>query len=338
MMWSPDSYLKQLYAGVVPSDRFQASTRQEWSEWRTRLKERFGTLLGEYPAPAVAPAATVLETVDCGGYMRQRIRLETLPGLSMPVYVLIPKRRGGVAGAVIACHGHGYGSRDIVGLNPDGTPKTGEPGYQKNFAVELADRGLLVVAPELLGFGDRKLAEEAEAANSCQRLSSFFLSFGQTMAGYRVYETLRCVDYLRSRDDVDPERIGIMGISGGGLVSAFAAALDERISAAVVSGFVNTFESSILAMHHCIDNFVPGLSRVAELPDLVGLIAPRPLLMEAGKDDRIFPLHGTLRAYEQLQGVYRLLEAEDRLALDLFEGGHEISGSMAYDWFARMWG
>lgn len=79
-----------------------------------------------------------------------------------------------------------------------------------------------------------------------------------------------------------------MGISGGGLVAAFASALDERIKAAVVSGYVNTFEASIMAIRHCIDNYVPGLLQDAEMPDIVGLIAPRPLLIESGRTTGFF--------------------------------------------------
>ncbi|MFC5449441.1 alpha/beta hydrolase family protein [Paenibacillus aestuarii] len=338
-MWNPDQYVKDLFGGVTPSEHFQATTRQEWSAWRERLRTRFVSLLGGPPADSPKLAPVVLESEDCGDYMRQRIQIETYPGLHMPVYVLVPHERGAQTGAVIACHGHGYGSKDIVGLTPDGAKKSGDSGYQKNFAVELARRGYITIAPELLGFGDRRLESDAqaEASSSCHRLSTFLLAMGQTMAGYRVFETLRCIDYLLEREDVDPNRIGCMGISGGGLVCSFAAAIDDRISAAVVSGYTNTFKDSILSIQHCIDNYVPGLSLVAEMPDIIGLIAPKPLLVEAGTRDPIFPVKSTLEAFEQIQRVYQLLGKEDRLALDLFDGDHEISGQVAYDWFNRIW-
>ncbi len=339
-MWQPDDYLKQLYARTKPSAGFEAQTPEEWQLWRDGLRERFVELLGGFPGGRMKEPLTPvrLESVDCGTYIRERISMETYEGLFMPVYVLIPKAYKPEQGAVIALHGHGYGSRDIVGLHPDGTEKSGsDRGYQKDFAVELAQRGYLTVAPELFGFGDRKLAEDAEQSNSCHRLSTFLLAMGQTMAGYRVFETLRCVDYLLARGDVDAERIGVMGISGGGLVASFAAAIDDRISAAVVSGFTNTFEASILSIPHCIDNFVPGLSLLAEMPDLLGLIAPKPLLIEAGSQDPIFPEKATIAAYEGIKSVYACIGSESRLAFDHFEGGHVISGKLAYSWFQGMW-
>ncbi|KIL40195.1 dienelactone hydrolase [Gordoniibacillus kamchatkensis] len=336
-MWNPDDYVRHVMTSVQPAERFQASSLQEWNLWKERLRQRFVELLGGFPQEVPDLSPQLLESEDCGDYIRQRIQIQTYPRLYMPVYVLIPKQSGGPLGAVIACHGHGYGSKDIVGLTPEGTKKEGEAGYQKNFAAELARRGYLTIAPELLGFGDRKLAEDSRNPNSCHRLSTFFLAMGQTMAGYRVFETMRCVDYLLTREDVDARRIGCMGISGGGLVCSFAAAVDERISAAVVSGYANTFQASILSIHHCIDNYVPGLSRAAEMPDLLSLIAPRPLLLEAGTKDPIFPVHAALEAHDKVRGAYRLLGAERKLELDLFEGDHEISGRVAYDWFQRVW-
>ncbi|WP_274653416.1 alpha/beta hydrolase family protein [Paenibacillus humicola] len=337
-MWSPDRYMEKLYESVTPSESLdRVTSREEWNVWRERLRHRFVSLLGGFPSEAPDLSPEVIESEDCGEYTRERIQIQTFPGLFMPVYVLVPKKRGARSEAVIACHGHGYGSKDIVGLTENGEKKTGDPGYQKNFAVELVRRGYITVAPELLGFGDRKLAEEAQSPNSCHRLSTFLLAMGRTMAGYRVYETLRCVDYLRSRGDVDADRIGCMGISGGGLVCSFAAAVDPRITAAVVSGFTNTFRASILSIHHCVDNYVPGLSLAAEMPDLLGLIAPRPLLIEAGSRDPIFPVDATLKAYETIKSVYKLLGREEKVELDLFEGVHEISGNVAYDWFRRVW-
>ncbi|MBP1964321.1 alpha/beta hydrolase family protein [Paenibacillus aceris] len=337
-MWSPDNYFKKFYERVTPSESFGASSQEEWSDWNGRLKRRFVELLGGFPTKNSELFPVLLESEVCDTYIRQRIQIQTYPNLYMPVYVLIPKKRKERMGAVIACHGHGYGSKDIVGLTKDGEEKTGETGYQKNFAVELVRRGYVVVAPELLGFGDRKIVDESRESDSCKRLSTFLLAMGQTMAGYRVYETLRCVDYLLTRDDVDADRIGCMGISGGGLVCSFAAAVDDRISAAVVSGYANTFQASILSIHHCIDNYIPGLSLIAEMPDLLGLIAPRPLLIEAGKRDPIFPRHAALEAFEKIQSVYQLLEASENLELDLFDGDHQISGNVAYDWFHRVWG
>ena len=85
-------------------------------------------------------------------------------------------------------------------------------------------------------------------------------------------------------------KIGCMGISGGGLVAAFTSILDERIKATVISGYTSTFKGSIMDRRHCLDNYIPGILEYTEMPDLIGLIAPRALFIEAGTADHLFPL------------------------------------------------
>jgi len=337
-MYSSDRYLKKLYQENIPEFIFNANTIDEWKSWSEGLRQAVIADLGGLPDRKVDLCPRVIDEKEYDDYFRQRIVYSSDEYLDVPAYVLIPKNVAGKLPAVIACHGHGYGSRAIVGLNPDGEDNTGDPGYQKNFAVELVRRGFLVIAPELLGFGDRRLEEDKEKdpnGNSCYRISTYLLMLGKTMAGARVYDILRTIDYLETREDVDSSRIGCMGISGGGLVCTFASAIDQRIAAAVISGYANTFQASIMSIFHCVDNFIPGLLRHAEMPDILGLIAPRPLLLESGTRDTIFPIYAAQQAYDQVKQVYRFLNVEDRLEHDIFEGEHQISGAKAYSWLEK---
>ncbi len=151
------------------------------------------------------------------------------------------------------------------------------------------------------------------------------------MVGLRVHDGKRLVDYLEIREDVDVFRLGAMGISGGGMHTFFSTCLDERIKACVVSGYFCTFRDSILAMHHCACNFVPGLHQFGEIYYLVGLIAPRPLLIEAGNYDPIFPFEAVKKTIVKTQAVYEVFGVPDNLEMEYFEGRHQISGRRAYD-------
>jgi len=338
--WSLDSYLRRLADDAGLKHAFRPGT--DWTSWREILKESVASLLGGFPERAAALDPVVLERTAFADHIRERVEITTYEGLRMPIYVLLPLVADPKPRPVImALHGHGYGSREIVGLEPDGSERSGPPGLHKDFALELVKRGFAVAAPELLGFGDRRLAEDLAGdpkKSSCHLLALHLLMAGRTLAGYRVYETMRAVDYMQSRAEADPDRIGCMGISGGGLVASFASALDERIGAAVISGYANTFEDSILTRSHCIDNYVPGIMQEARMADVVGMIAPRALLLESGSEDRVFPLEGAKKAYAALEEIYEAAGAKDRLEADFFDGGHEISGRVAYDWLALQLG
>ncbi|MGX1828294.1 alpha/beta hydrolase family protein [Paenibacillus taichungensis] len=330
-----ESYLQKQ---TSPRGRSAYRRGHSLEQWRRQLRVRIVDRLGGFPSVAAELNPVLLERTACDGYTRERVEITTYAGLRMPIYMLIPNSVSATKEshpAIIACHGHGYGSREISGMEPDGSPCRGEPGLHKDFAVALVQRGYVVAAPELLGFGDRRLEEDRDAppsASSCTKIATHLLMTGQTLAGHRIYETMRVLDYVTTRSEVDPVRIGSMGISGGGLVTAFTAALDERCRAAVVSGYASTFHGSILDRNHCLDNYIPGILREAELPDIIGLIAPRPLFIEAGSEDQVFPLPTAKEAYARLTEIYEQAGAQKWLNADFFTGGHEISGAKAYDW------
>lgn len=330
-MWSADRYLQTLYkkASEVHHHTYN-------DEWKETLKSKFHKSLGGFEHNDESLDPMILEQIDLGSYRRLRIEISTIDSLKMPVYVLIPKtKRTKKLPAVLAIHGHGYGSKEVVGLNPDGS-KRSDLGYHKKFAVELVHKGVVVIAPELIGFGDRKLqADQGSGSpndNSCYMIASQLLILGKTLAGLRVEECRRVINYIQTLPEVDENRIGCMGISGGGLVAAFTSIFDARIKATVISGYTNTFKASIMARRHCLDNYIPGILEYSEMPDLIGLIAPRPLFIEAGTEDHLFPIKDVVLAIERLKEIYQNFNAENLLASHIFEGGHEISGEESFDW------
>lgn len=149
-------------------------------------------------------------------------------------------------------------------------------------------------------------------------MATHLLMVGKSLTGLRVAEALRTVDYFQTLPEIDPDRIGIMGFSGGGLISYITALLDTRIRATVLAGIPNTFKDSILAVQHCLCNYTPGLLNHAELPELIGLIAPRPLFLESGNDDPIFPDEGFRKTVEIIQAIYTDAGVPELLASDLF--------------------
>ena len=325
----PVAYTLQLYASAPRQLRFQARTKSEAEAWQKKLRAKLADLVGGFPSARVPLRPAVLESRTFPGYRREKVVFDTRQGLSALAYVLIPTNARTPVPTVICVPGHGRGVDDIIGVDDRGQDRTDKAGYQHDFALQVVEAGMAAVAIEPIAFGARRdpiTARKGLGTSACQPTAGGALLVGQTMIGWRVWDMTRAVDYIETRRELDANRIGLMGISGGGTVTTFGAALEPRIKAAMVSGYLNTFRDSIGSLSHCIDNYVPGILDWAEMHDIAGLIAPRPLLAESGEQDNIFPIKASVDSFTQVRDIYRVFGAEDRVEHEVFAGGHAFWG------------
>lgn len=307
---------------------FQSTSGEKTLAWQKKLRPKIMELIGEFPQRTPLKPIT-LEVRDFPKYRREKVVFETRPGSSVLAYLLTPKSASGKVPAVISIPGHGRGVDDIVGVDDKGKDRTTKVGYQYDYAVQIAEQGMAAVAIEPMGFGCRRDARAKSknlGTSSCQPVAGAALLFGETMVGWRVWDVMRTIDWIETRPELDAGRVGCMGISGGGTITLFSAALDTRIKAAFVSGYLNTFRDSILSLSHCIDNYVPGILNWAEMYDVAGLIAPRPFFAESGSKDSIFPIEAAKESFANVQKVYRTLNAEGVTGHEVFEGEHVFHG------------
>jgi len=313
---------------------FKAQSTEEWKEWKEALKEKLIELLGGF-SERVELLPEIVDKKEFEDYVRERIIFNSAPDVSVVGYLLIPKNISLPVPGVVALHGHGYGKDDVVGIWEDGTERTIPDGYHKDFGISLVKAGFITFAIEQACFGERREPEDIAVSkyqSSCRKVSFWAMLLGKTVLGMRVWDVIRAIDYLQTRNEVKKDSIGVMGISGGGMTTLFSSAIDERVKAVVVSGYLNTFRASILSIHHCECNYVPGILKYAEMSDVASLIAPRALLIESGTKDDIFPIKATEFSISKVKKVYELLQATDKLESDIFEGRHQISGRKAYGW------
>jgi len=298
--------------------------------WKEALRSRLRESIGLPEMTELPLEVEQIERRGMGDYERETLTYSTRQGVRAFAYLLVPKGVTASCPAVICVPGHGDGVDALVGEAPE--------DYQNQFAIQCVRSGFITLAIEPVSFGHRKSGVDEGKGSSCNRDSMAALMFGETMIGWRCFDAMAAYGVLRSQPHVDPNRIAIIGISGGGLVAFWTACLDERFAAAVVSGYFNTFLDSVLSIEHCVDNFAPGLAKIVEMPDMAALIAPRKLFAESGNLDPIFPAEAFGRACLTAEAIYKDAGVPGAFASDLFHGDHVFSGEKAMpqliEWFS----
>lgn len=275
--------------------------------------------------PADAPIRAADETSphtadDVSPHAVDEASIHTADGDEIPTFLLrpIPDRATGAAVVLIA--GHGRGIDDLVATDP-------VDEYHGGLAHKFVSAGFMVLCPEMISFGRRRFPlpdgsePYADTESSCGVDAVRHLMHGAPLMGARVADALAAVEALRQLDGVDPQRVAVAGGSGGGAVSLLAAAADSSISAALVATYFCSFEASLCSIRHCPCNIIPGILPQMEMADIAALIAPRPLVLEAGERDHIFPIEATRASFAQLAPVW---EAHDATPPELVvtDGGH----------------
>jgi dienelactone hydrolase len=336
--FDPVLYTRKLYESAPFRLTFSAQNRKQAEAWQKRLRAKLTELVGGFPAQRAALQPRTLETRDFPAYRREKFVFESRPGLFVLGYLLTPHASAPPYPAMICVPGHGRGVDDIVGIDAQGRDRTDKPGYQHDFAIQVVEHGIAAVAIEPLGFGCRRdpvTRKKGAEATACQPSAGAALLLGQTMIGWRVYDVMRAIDWIETRKELDARRVGCMGISGGGEVTAFAAALEPRIRAAMISGYLNTFLDSIMSLSHCIDNYVPSILNWAEIYDVAGLIAPRPLFVESGMQDDIFPVEASQRSFARVRKVYEVFGVGDLCQQEVFNDIHSFYGVQGLPFLAK---
>jgi dienelactone hydrolase len=301
-----------------------------FAEWRDRCRARLAALLGPLPDPVPLDLET-LEVTRCDGYRREKIVFDTEDTMSVPAYLLIPDDRDAPGAAVLAIHGHGPGKAQACGLETTDAPNS-------DYALQLVRRGYVVLAPDLRCFGERADWNPPDHYACDTNLVH------AVMAGWRpmtqnLWDMARCLDVLSAHPLVDPRRIGAVGLSYGGTMTLLLSAWDQRVAAAVVSGYFSSWaESHKMPWNMCGSQVLPGMLGEIEHVDLGALVAPRPLLVETGTEDILFPQAAAEGAMAQLRLVYEHLGGSTGLVHDVFEGEHQWHGVAAYPFLGRWLG
>ena len=337
--------------------------------WKQSARAKVLDLL-HYSPPRCDPAAEVVEKVDRGDYVREKVYFNTTPTIRVPAYLLVPKAARKRLPALVALHDHGgyylWGKEKLVETDDEPVAlKNWHKTYYGNNSIAdvLARQGYVVLVIDMFYWGERRMLLDDDPADwrerpsdiPAARIAAFnqrasqneqlvgrtIFSAGFTWAGLMFWDDIRSVDYLLTRPEVDPARIGCVGLSVGGVRACHLAALDPRIKASVVVGWMTSFPAQL--QRHIRNTIghtkvVPGLYRYLDYPDVASLAMPAALLVINGKRDGLFEPNGVATAFDKLGSCYKKAGIPERLKTRLYDAPHEFNGEMqeeAWTWLKR---
>ncbi len=322
MYYTTLEYYKKLFESRKREFAFEAETLDEYAAWKDGLRARLREIAGIDKCIPCEPVHQFLHTEKIAGFEAEYHTLETEPGVVMPFYLIRPGQQKKDMPVLIIPHGHGGGKEKV----PEG---------QGKFIREALEDGFLVACPDERGSGDRRefteQGEEPERKrlNSHRELMQLGINFGRTVIGTAVWDLMRLTDWLLALPETG-DFLACAGMSGGGQQTLWFAAMDDRVSAAITSGYFYGVKESLIELPgNCACNFVPHFFETADMGELGALIAPRPFFVESGEQDHLCGRSGIENVKPQVavtRKAYALFGAEDRIIHSIHPGGHQWIG------------
>ena len=317
----------------VPADQVLRYRGGDVTSWQTELRAKLAELIGYRGAtiPRVPLNVRTLWQRDHPLGRIAKIVFRAEPHVDVPAYLCLPRAATPPYRLFICLQGHSTGMHNSIAVDYADESKPIATEGDRDFGLGCMARGVAALCIEQRSFGERREFIQAQSLDYlCHQAAMNALMLGTTLLAERVFDVDRAIDYLATRGDVDMARLGLMGNSGGGTTTLFGAALLPRVRYVMPSCCFSTFRDSIMAMFHCVCNYVPGLLAVADMGDIAGLIAPKPLVVVSGRADGIFPIEPARAEFARVADIYRAAGAADRCHHVIGAGGHRFYAADAW--------
>jgi cephalosporin-C deacetylase-like acetyl esterase len=286
---------------------------EDWEAKRPEYRRQLLEMLGLDPMPERTDLqAVVTGRTEHDEFVVERLHFQSAPGLYVTANLYLPRHRPDPLPAILYVCGHGASRKDGISFGNKAT-------YQHHGGW-FARHGFACLTIDTLQMGEI----EGIHHGTYRYDMWWWLNRGYTPAGVEAWNCVRALDYLQSRPEIDPARLGVTGRSGGGAYSWWIAAIDERIRAAVPVAGITDLENHVVdgcVEGHCDCMYMVNTYRW-DYPLVAALVAPRPLLLSNTDRDGIFPLDGVVRTYEQVRRIYQLYGKRDQLGLQITAGPH----------------
>lgn len=305
------------------------STLDQWKQRRAELHRQLLEMLGLSPLPEKTDLqVTYTGTTEHEEFVVKQLHFQSRPGLYVTGNLYLPRQRAGKLPAVLYVCGHGQVKKDGVSY--------GNKTHYHHHGSWFARNGYVCLTIDTLQLGEI----EGIHHGTYRENMWWWLNRGYTPAGVEAWNCIRSLDLLQSLPEVDGERLGVTGRSGGGAYSWWIAAIDERIRCAVPVAGITDLENHVIdgcVEGHCDCMFMVNTYRW-DYPMVAALVAPRPLLISNTDRDPIFPLDGVYRTYQKVKQVYDWYGAGDQVAFHITAGPHQDTQELrvhAFRWLNR---
>ncbi len=340
LLWG---YLRNETKAVADACLADVKSKEDWEKKRPELRRQFLDMMGLWPLPERTDLKPVVTgKLDAETFTVEKLHFQSLPGLYVTADLFLPKKAKLPAPAVLYVCGHGASIVDDVSYGNKVT-------YQHH-AAWYADHGYVCLVVDTLQLGEIQGIHHGTYKYGMW----WWETLGYTPAGVELWNGMRALDYLETRPEVDPKRLGVTGRSGGGATSWWVAAADERIRCAVPVAGIADLQAHVVGEAEPRDGVPPRYRRGVvvghcdcmyfhntyrwDYPLVAALVAPRPLLLGNSDADDIFPVPGYRRLADQVRRVYELYGAGEKFALLETSGPHKDTPELRkgeYAWMNR---
>ena len=344
---SPQHMFEQLALEHKPLNRFTGRTPADFAKWKRSTLPAVLATLGDFP-DKVPPNPLLLAEWEHDELIKQRWLIDVGRHISATFQINRPKglKKNERRASILCWHGHGaFGKEPVMGN--EGTPAN--PGIREaihgmnyNYGHQMAKAGFVTFAIDWIGGGERNdsnkpnFRNQGENRDWCNLYYLHATMLGMTSISINVTHGMAATDFACSLPNVDGNRLGVMGLSGGGTMTVWTTLCDSRFKAAEIICYSDLWAYfGVRDINYCGMQVAPGLFKLVDLPDLQGLIAPRPLLIDIGAHDTCFKVDTALACFKHVERIYRSAGKRDQLELDLFPGDHAWGGHKSVAFFKK---
>ena len=325
--YSPSSHHKKIASRIEPLLSFDPIHPEEW---RRQAKSKLKELLAFEEQTGSVAADRIWSAEDSQAKI-EKLHLQVGDEYGFPIYRCCPKDLDPPYSWIICLQGHSSGMHNSIGVDGEEEKYTSDLIGGRDFANWCTRQGYAALCIEQSSLGERRERQLVRTSpHPCHDAAMHALILGKTLMAERMQDVHLALEFLRASESEGLRKVGIMGNSLGGTIGVYCGAVFEnRLDFIIAGGCVSSIDQSLLQIYHCADLYIPSLRKYFEFGDILGLIAPTPLLIVQGRKDPIFPLAGCQKATSRAQEIYTAFSALENIKLKLGDDGHQFYPELA---------